>query len=785
MTAIDWRSTHARFLGIAFVGSGVVALGCETVWFRALALLFGSTITAAGMLLAVFMSGLAIGAEIAARVADRSRHPARLYALAECVVAVSALVSPRVFALAQQAALAHSFGIRALVCATILAPPTIAMGTTLPLLSSALVERRAALQSGLAALYALNLVGASAGAFVATYLLLPRWGLSGSTRVLALMAFAVAALALAASRAIERTPATTSGATSGEPLAVFLAAMIGVLTFALQVTWNRVFALLLGSSAFTFGLVASAILAANALGSLTTMRSREQSMSVIARRILLFAITTYLGTLVVFVAPFPLAAIATRGESVRWVRFALVAGVVGVPSFLGGALFPALASRFPAREIGRAAGRAQLVVTAGNVLGALAASLVGVPRFGAQTVLFAIAASALVLACIAAIPAGLESVRGIALAAVLAAGFAYFVHPSWDRAALSAGTFRVAAYRHEHESTDAPCGASRRFGRHRVLFAREGSLATVVVLGHPSDAHCSLYSLRINGKAEGSVFVDAPLADRVPTDARVFAVGDLPTEVLAGWLPGALAQRRANALLVGWGTGISTRALLATNPAHVTSVEIEPSVLDAADLFEPSARRDARVEHVIDDARTVIARWPLHTLDVIASHPSNPWVTGAGALFSIQYFRAARDRLREGGRMLAWIQLYDSDREVVRGQLATFAAAFPETFVIRPERDSRDLLLLGIVPPGPRDRDALRAQIATLTDVEALRELTRAGIDPATLDDRIVAEPGEVARITRGARVHDEDDAWVEFRVAEHLLRGDGESVESIVAALF
>ncbi len=777
-------------LGALFVASGAIALGCEILWFRALSLRFGSTLAATGMLLAVFMTGLAIGGELGARLADRLVRPARGYALAELVIAASAALSPTVFHHLGPLVLTAGPMLRVLLATTLLAPATVAMGATLPCLAAATIPDRAALRDGLGRLYALNVMGAAFGALFTAYVLLPRAGVAASARILAAasLAVAVVAFALAPARADRGHAGTASQPATpraGDRLAVALAGAIGVLTFALQVAWNRVFALLLGSSAYTFGLVASVILGASALGGTWGRREEGDAWPVVARRCLLFAIAVYLGTLVIFVSPQPLAIAAARHPAaMRWLRLGLVACVVGVPSFVAGSLFPVLAARFPVTGIGRASGRAQFIVTAGNVVGALAASFVGVPVLGAQHVFECIAAAALVAACAASVPSGWDRVRGTALAAVLGVGFAWIVHPTWDRAALSAGTYRVSAWRNTHERATAPCGPSRRFGRHRLLFAREGSLAAVVVLGHPGGPDCSLYSLRINGKAEGSVFVRAPLGDRVPAGAEVLPVGDLPTEVLAGWLPGALAPR-ARAFLVGWGTGLSTRGLLATGPASVRAVEIEGSVIDAADLFEPATRRDPRVTVVIDDARVALAREPAESFDVIASHPSNPWVVGAGALFSREYFDLARTRLRPGGRMLAWVQLYDTDLGVVRGQIATFHRSFPHTFVLRPSRDARDLLLLGIVPPGPIDRATLAQALERVTDVTALTELRRAGVNaPGELAQTVLADPGEVLRLARGARVHAEDDAWVEFRVADHLLRGDGEAPEVIVEGL-
>jgi hypothetical protein len=82
------------------------------------------------------------------------------------------------------------------------------------------------------------------------------------------------------------------------------------------------------------------------------------------------------------------------------------------------------------------------------------------------------------------------------------------------------------------------------------------------------------------------------------------------------------------------------------------------------------------------------------------------------------------------------------------------------------------------VRPGPVTREELRVALADANrvDARARDELARAGFaDPTALADAVIASPRDVARITEGARVHTEDDAWVEFGVADHLLRGDGE----------
>ena len=114
--------------------------------------------------------------------------------------------------------------------------------------------------------------------------------------------------------------------------------------------------------------------------------------------------------------------------------------------------------------------------------------------------------------------------------------------------------------------------------------------------------------MRINGKTEGSVFVRGPLEQAVSTESHTLPEGDLPTEVLAGWIPGMAGTRREHALVVGWGTGVSSRALLETGVADLVGVEIEPAVFDAARVFDAAVLTDPRVRLFVDDARAVLAR---------------------------------------------------------------------------------------------------------------------------------------------------------------------------------
>src|SRR5271156_2920452 len=84
---------------LLFFCSGATALVYEVIWSRYLSLLFGSTIQAQTVVLAVFMGGLAIGNKLFSRRADRPPQPLFLYGILEICVALYAAA----FALLDQA----------------------------------------------------------------------------------------------------------------------------------------------------------------------------------------------------------------------------------------------------------------------------------------------------------------------------------------------------------------------------------------------------------------------------------------------------------------------------------------------------------------------------------------------------------------------------------------------------------------------------------------------------------------------------------------------------------
>jgi len=87
------------------------------------------------------------------------------------------------------------------------------------------------------------------------------------------------------------------------------------------------------------------------------------------------------------------------------------------------------------------------------------------------------------------------------------------------------------------------------------------------------------------------------------------------------------------------------------------------------------ALEDPRVRLVLDDGRSFVERGT-EKFDVIISEPPNIWVSGVSGLFTTEFYRAARARLRPGGMLCQWLPLYELSKEDFATALATMGTQF-------------------------------------------------------------------------------------------------------------
>jgi spermidine synthase len=756
-----------------FFLSGVAALLYEVVWTRYLGVTFGHTVHAITTVLAVYMGGLALGSALAGAVADRTRHPLRLYGLLEAAIGLYCLATPILFGAADAVYLwahrllrpgpAGAAGLHLVISAALLLPPTTLMGATLPILARGIVSRQRLAAADIGRLYAVNTCGAVAGTVVTGFLLLPAIGLRTTIWLGVALNVLVAAIAFGAGRrslgpASERerpeAPASDAQAPGSAPatsrslvLAVLAAfGLSGAASMAYELAWTRALSLVLGSSTYAFSAMLATFLVGLALGSALASR-------VLSRRPLGAAafgaveVSIALATVALLPAfgrlpEAVLAVLAWTGVShatMLATQVALGFGLMIVPTCLVGATFPlvvAAVGRGLAR-LGRDVGVAYAANTVGTIIGSIGAGFVLIRSVGIQnTVIIAATANLIAGAGVIALAAGGANRRRLVAVGVAAAAFAALVVvvPRWDPNLMSTG---VGVYAQLLVGKGADGARELSRGR-ELVFYDEGISTTVGVFRDPTGT-----VLTVNGKGDASNDVD------------------MATQLLLGHIGPLLQPGTNRALVIGFASGVTVGALLQHPVQAVDVAELEPAMRQASSFFRVENRdalADPRVRMIEGDGRSILAT-AAEPYDLVISEPSNPWIAGVASLFTSDFYRAVRARLAPGGVVVQWLQnysIFDSDlRMVVR----TFQETFPHVSIWA--ASPNDWLLVATPEPVRLDLASVRRQAAASPGLRD--DLERFHWVDEELAARFVLDEDEARRYAAGARVNSDDRPLLEF----------------------
>jgi predicted membrane-bound spermidine synthase len=698
--------SRALVLALTVV-TGATELVYEVAWQRTLATLLGSHAEATAAVLGLFLAGLSAGYALFGAVSRRSVERAarrgepapllRLYGLVEAGIGLFALAFPLAFAGVQRASLAlpvtgeaTAFALDVALSAVLVLPSTLLMGGTVPLLTQGLSRSMDDATRFHAFVYAFNTAGAFVGALAGGFVLLPWLGLRNVMLATGAVNVCVGSVFLWLGRARAQalppeSPAPARPTASLAPL-VAIALLCGFASMAIQTVWNRLAALSLGSSPYTFTLVVALFVSCIALGSLLV-----SLLPRIGERWLVWN----LGLLLLWFAGLhalmdgaPIAAhglrLAFGNGALSFYGFwaavlALLLLVVGPGILLLGATLPLLFHHAKERhgDLGGVAGR----LYAWNTLGSLAGALIGGHLLLLWLDLDAVHQAALAALALAfAISVARTGRRGAAALAGTAALALVLALPHWDPRALSLGLFR--ARMRLPAPSYAPAALLDWFYRDRaLLFYDDDPIASIAV-----------HEFTFRGERQRAI-----LTNGKPDGATK---GDYPTMALAALLPALHAPHLERAFVIGWGTGVTAGELAALSTTREVAVaEISSAVL-AADPFFASANLGAgaspKLRRIRSDAYRALLRSNAQ-FDAIVSEPSNPWMAGVEMLFSREFLEAAKSRLAPGGVYVQWFHCYESDDATLALVLRTFRSVFAETAVWYTFGD--DLLLLGFPEP--------------------------------------------------------------------------------------
>jgi len=661
---------------LIFFLSGVSALIYQVAWVRQATLVFGVSVYAYSVVLAAFMGGVALGSYVMGPRADWVKAPLRVYALLQGGIAVLGAIAfwaltglmPLYGVLAQSLPPGSPWItlVRALFSILVLAPPTLLMGATLPVMARALARHAGRVGNDVGQLYAADTLGAAIGCAAAGLWLLRTIGtqetiyVAVGLNVLAALLSGVLARraaplpATAASSAADRPtstgrPAETmSGMQTWTPRVVLWAyTLSGFAALGYEVVWARILAIFTLDAIFSFSIMLTTFLTGLAVGGWLGVAwiRRHRAASLADFVILQVAIgLTALLTLYLFAALPALTLEDVLGAysvaNVMYYEFLVGFATLFLPTVLLGMLFPIAVSLYTqetVHRVGRQVGRLNAFNTAGAVIGALATGFVLIPLAGLQ-------ASGAILAILNL------------LIGLVASWFARAqgVATHWaPQAGVVLGIVLVLLLPERYY-----LGFRAGPSEHMVFYA-EGIETTVAVFEVPEEEFKVSF---VNGRIE------------VPTDAV-----SMSAFRLLGHLPALLRPDAERALMLSFGNGISTGALDTHGIQHIDAVDLAAEQFAAAGVYwreNYNVLRSPRVHAYVEDGRNFLLQTP-HTYDIIttdATHPSN---TSSWALFTREFYASVDERLAADGVFMQWVPVHSLTEADYKMILRTFQDAFP------------------------------------------------------------------------------------------------------------
>jgi spermidine synthase len=678
------------FLFAVFFGSGVSALLYQALWQRLLSLHAGMDLFSVTVVVAAFMAGLGLGNLAGGSMADRlsARGAVFAYGLAELVIGAFGLASPTVLyrwypALSPHlestaAAFAFHFGLLCL--------PTFLMGSTLPMLSRAIV-RAQQIAPDLGRLYGVNTMGAAVGCIVtAGPWVLSRTGLEPLVLGAAILNAVAGVLALLLSSRMDGTSAQRPAAAAGDARAIPWGWLLGYgltgfIALGLEVVWFRLLNVMMSSNTYTFSRLLAVYLVGLGLGSVLGARLLKRVTNA-ERAFLWLQLATGFASLLGPV-------LVTRGiEAFGFPSFLPIRNVWApllillVPTLMMGGSFAVIQAVVSKKleQVGRSMGALLFANTLGCVAGTLVTGFVLLDVLGTPATLMVFASCSALFGVLAALQ--LEGSRRLtALAGIAVVGLALVL----------------------------AMPSKQRFWQ---LLHDENGVGFVAM----EDESC-VTALAERHAGQHTLFISGEIQNGIPFD---------DFHIRLGWVPPLFHPRPKKALVIGFGAG-STPWGLAADPRveRVDTIEIcggEYTLVRslAAQGFDEAKVlfADPRLRWLTRDGRKYLVdtsdRYDLIITDTLLVRSAH-----SGSLYSVEFFELVKSRLAPGGILAQWAPTERTMRSV--------AQVFPHVMRVGgPQISAKESFFIASNEPIALDVPLLEARLAATR---------KDGLAPARLSD--------------------------------------------------
>jgi predicted membrane-bound spermidine synthase len=718
--------------------------------------------------LAIFLGGLALGAGISGRLADRMRAKSlTAYGLVELAVGVLApivsqfiLLSPQLFVSLLNGLPENSTALltcRLSISMAALFVPTVLMGASLPLLTRFLAEKEMKAAEFFSHLYGVNTLGGVFGCLFACFVGFPYLGLietiwfaAGINVVVGLSSIVIGKSQVSAADSSgtesggavvetqkEESTVTKTGAHRQLLCLYLIAGLTGFTALSYEVLWTRMLKFATTSSTYAFTATVSMFLIGLAVGSFLYHRlfagNLRQSVDELLGKFALFQYLTAMAcTPSLLYLPLSFLLFLSRLANPPRLFGGMISDqlsgimVLGgttflfmfVPATLIGISFPMITSLSTAltKNVSTAVGNAFAANTVGCVLGSAMVGLVLVPNIGSNLAFqITILETVLTGAFSVAISQSMAKKNKLAFTVVPVA------------LALLMAIFVRIPFQSFLSQVDV-----LRFG--------EDAAGTVFVLDWHD--HKQLF---MNGEAYSTTTMRGRRYMR-----------------LLGHLPALLHSNPEEALVICFGMGTTAGAVsLHPELKRLDIAELSPLVIQVAPLFTDTNYKvlsNPKVHVHVDDGRNFLLRTK-ERYDFITLEPPPPSDAGMTNLYSKEFYALMRQRLKPGGLVCQWIPMHATSGSLWKMMVKAAQEEFPEVSVW--ESNNSECVMICATAPIKLDLKKLQVRMASPSVHESLVDVGLGG--PSDLLSTYISSGSTLKNFVKDAPPIADDRAQIEF----------------------
>ena len=696
------------------------------------------------------MAGIGIGSIYFGRKVDRISNRLKLFSGLEFGIGIASLI---ILIISQYLPVMYKYiyqGVNAekismllviVISAIVISIPTFLMGGTLPVLSKIFIKRKEEIGRGIGALYALNTAGSVIGALLTGFFFIAYFGQT-ITQIIAItinLILGLVALLLSSGKVIayEEKKNTITGIYPRNILkiALLVAGLTGFCGLSYEILWVRSLHIFLANSTYSFTSVLIIFLSGISLGSLFFIKYLNSK-----RRLLLLLsicqtiIGIYVILTVLYLNELPSLLFAIRSILEKPVFRIALPGlflsfmIMFLPTFFMGISFPLVCKIYTQsmHKLGQSVGKVFFVNTVGSIIGSLIAGFVLIPLLGVSKGIIFIAFINLFLGILLLItePHLKTKTRFITV-----------------NCCIVIITLFIAQLGIKNQMILPPSIFRTPTRSDKVLYYKETSAGTVIVT---EDRFTGIRACYINNSAVCGTTYDA-----------------LKVVKMLGHLPFIINPTAQNALIVGFGVGITASAVAEHDVKSLDCIEISPGVKDAEKFFNKFNKNiinNPKINFIGGDGRNFILLTD-KKYDIISCDPTHPTL-GSNNLYTKEYFELCKKILNKNGVICQYLPLHKLSPSEFKILVKTFYSVFPHTTIWLAHSHG---ILLASDKKIHIDFRSLSNSLQSIQD-DILD-------DPYLLATSLILDEEAVKKFTAGAKINTDDHPYLEFFTPNSIKR--------------